>query len=136
MASAGWALQKAVYAALSGDTALTARIGTNQVFDDVPRDAEFPYVAFGPTVERDWSTGSEVGREHAFVLHVWSRHSGRRETVEVMDAVRAALHDQSLILDGHRLINLRHEMSEVRRDEDGETYQGIVRFRAVTEPEI
>lgn len=133
MASAGWALQKAVYAALSDDAALTALIGSNQVFDDVPRDVAFPYVVFGPAVERDWSVGAH---EHILVLHVWSRHSGRRETVEVMDAVRAALHDRALFLDGHRLINLRHEISEARRDADGETYQGVVRFRAVTEPEI
>ena len=37
-------------------------------------------------------------------------------------------------LTGHRLINLRHEFSEARRDPDGETTHGIARFRAVTEP--
>lgn len=134
MASAGWALQKAVYVALAEDASVTALIGAGKIFDDVPRDAEFPYVVFGPGLERDWSAGGDAGHEHVLVLHVWSRHSGRRQTFEVMDAVRAALHDLALTLDGHRLINLRHEMSEARRDEDGETYQGIVRFRAVTEP--
>jgi len=29
---------------------------------------------------------------------------------------------------------VRHELSEVRREPDGETYHGFVRFRAVTEP--
>ncbi len=48
--------------------------------------------------------------------------------------MRAALNDQQLSLDGHRLVNLRHELSEARRDPDGETYHGIARFRAVTEP--
>ena len=51
-----------------------------------------------------------------------------------MGAVRTALHDQPLTLTGHRLINLRHEFSEARRDPDGETIHGIARFRAVTEP--
>ena len=51
-----------------------------------------------------------------------------------MAAARAALHGQPLTLDGHRLINLRHEFSEARRTPDGDTYQGIARFRAVTEP--
>jgi hypothetical protein len=45
------------------------------------------------------------------------------------------LHDAALSLTDHRLINLRHETTDVRRDPDGETYQGIVRFRAVTESE-
>ena len=48
--------------------------------------------------------------------------------------LRAALHDQPLTLSGHRLINLRHEHSEARREPDGETYHGIARFRATTEP--
>jgi len=39
------------------------------------------------------------------------------------------------MLSGHRLINLRHEFSEARRDSDGETFHGIARFRAVTEVE-
>ena len=51
-----------------------------------------------------------------------------------MAAVRTALHDQPLTLAGHRLINLRHELSEARRDPDGDTIHGIARFRAVTEP--
>ncbi len=50
-------------------------------------------------------------------------------------ADHAALHDQDLTLAGHRLINLRHEFSEARRDSDGETFHGIARFRAVTEVE-
>ena len=66
-------------------------------------------------------------------LHVWSRGSGRKEALEIMGAARVVLHDQTLSLSGHRLVNLRHTFSEVRRDTDGETYHGIVRFRAVTE---
>jgi hypothetical protein len=34
----------------------------------------------------------------------------------------------------HELVNLRHEFSEARPDPDGDTFHGIVRYRAVTEP--
>jgi hypothetical protein len=51
-----------------------------------------------------------------------------------MGALKIALHDAALTLSGHRLVNLRHELSEARRESDGDTYHGIVRFRAVTEP--
>jgi hypothetical protein len=44
------------------------------------------------------------------------------------------LHDQPLTLVDHDLVNLRHEFSEARPDPDGDTYHGIVRYRAVTEP--
>ena len=45
------------------------------------------------------------------------------------------LHDQPLTLSDHHLVNLRHEFSEARLDPDGDTFHGIVRYRAVTEPD-
>lgn len=134
MASAGWALQKAIHAALTADAALTGLLGGPQVFDDAPQATAFPYVILGQSTERDWSTATEDGTEHLLTLHVWSRKAGRRETREIMEAVRGALHDRPLAMAGHRLVNIRHELSEARRDADGETYHGIVRYRAVTEP--
>ncbi|MBU2582779.1 MAG: DUF3168 domain-containing protein [Alphaproteobacteria bacterium] len=134
MTSAQWALQKAVFATLSGAAPLTALIGSGRIYDDVPRDADFPYVTFGQSQVRDWSTGGEPGHEHIFTLHIWSRENGRREVEEAMGLMEDALHDASLALDGHQLVNLRHEFSESRREIDGETYRGILRYRAVTEP--
>jgi hypothetical protein len=134
MASASWALQQAIFAALTSDSALVALLGGARVYDDVPERAAFPYVTFAPGMERDWSTGSGVGSEHAVTLHVWSRGGGRKEALAIMDTLCARLHDAALALTEHRLVNLRHESSDVRRDGDGETFHGIVRFRAVTEP--
>jgi len=105
-----------------------------KIYDDVPRDTDFPYVTFGQSVERDWSTGTEEGCEHLVSLHVWSRFNGRREVLEISAVIQASLHDQTLNLSGNRLVNIRHDFSDARRDGDGETYHGIVRFRAVTEP--
>jgi Protein of unknown function (DUF3168) len=134
MASAGWALQKGIYTTLSEHAGLTALIGTGRIFDDVPRDADFPYVTFGQSQLRDWSTGEEAGHEHVITLHVWSQENGRREVHEVMGELQETLHLAAMTLDGHRLVNLRHEFSEARREPDGETYRGIIRYRAVTEP--
>lgn len=134
MAGAAWALQQAIFAALTADAGLTALLGGARVYDDVPVRAQFPYMTFAQTAERDWSTGGEEGSEHVVTLHVWSRGAGRKEALQIMGAARALLHDQTLSLSGHRLVNIRHEFSEARRDTDGETYHGIVRFRAVTEP--
>ncbi len=134
MASAGWALQKALFTHLSADSNVTGVLGGAKIYDDVPRDATFPYVTFGESVVRDWSTGSDEGFEHVVTLHAWSRANGRRESHEIVGALRSSLHDQALAVEGHRLINLRHEFSEARREADGETYHGIVRYRAVTEP--
>lgn len=134
MASASFALQRAVFAALSADAALVALLGSEKIYDDVPQRTGFPYVSFGQSTERDWSTATEDGAEHLVTLHVWSRAAGRKEARMIVEAVRAVLHDAPLALVGHRLVNLRHEFSDTRRDPDGETYHGIVRYRAVTEP--
>lgn len=134
MSSPDWELQKAIYGALVADTGVVAALGGARIYDDVPRGAVFPYVTFGPVTTRDWSTGTEQGAEHTLTLRAWSKNGGAREVHLVLDAVRAALHEAALTLTGHRLVSLRHEMSDAAREGDGETWQGIARFRAVTEP--
>lgn len=71
MASAGLALQRAVFSALSKDAALVALLGSAKIYDDVPQRTDFPYVSFGQSTERDWSTATEDGAEHLVTLHVW-----------------------------------------------------------------
>lgn len=134
MANASWALQASIYSALTGNAELTGLLGGAKVYDDVPRGTDFPYLVFGQSAARDWSTGSDEGCEHIVALNAWSKGSGRKQVHAILGAVEAALDGAALTLDGYRLVNLRHEASEARRDTDGETYYGTVRFRAVTEP--
>lgn len=133
-ASANWSLQKGIYQALAGDPQVTGLLGGAQIFDNAPQNVSFPYLTFGQTTERDWSTGSEEGSEHTVTLHVWSRSGGRKQTHEIIETIRKALSAAPIAIDDHYLVNLRHEFSEARHEEDGETYHGIVRYRAVTEP--
>jgi hypothetical protein len=134
MSSPAWELQKAIYEALTADAALVVLLGAARIYDEVPRDAAFPYVTFGPATTRDWSTGTEAGSEHVIVLRAWSKSGGEKDVHLILEAVRKALHDAPLTLDGHHLVSLRHELSDSMRDPDGETYHGAARFRAVTEP--
>ena len=60
--------------------------------------------------------------------------AARSRCIEIIEAIKDVLHDQPLMLADHHLINLRHEFSEARLDPDGDTFHGIVRYRAVTEP--
>ncbi len=135
MPTSGNSLQRAVYQALSSNAGLVASLGGARIYDAPPPGAPFPYVTFGQSTERDWSTGSEEGREHILTLHVWSQAHGRSEVHEIMGYLRAVLHEAPLALDGWTLVGLRHEYSELRRDADGESWRGLVRLRAVTEPE-
>ena len=133
MTSPAIELQKAVFSALSGTSALTAAMGASRIYDNAPANVAFPYVTFGRTTAYDWATGTEDGTEHLFTLHVWSKTKGKAETLEIMAIVKQALHDSDLQLTGHTLVNLRSEFEEARFNEDLAVHHGILRFRAVTE---
>lgn len=132
--SASWDLQQSVYNFLVNDATLLGKLGGQSVYDDVPQRASFPYITFGQSTVRDWSTGTEPGKEHILTLHVWSKAGGKRETHEIIDVLCEKLDDTVLSLTDHHLVNLRCEFSEARRSVDGEKFHGIVRYRAVTEP--
>jgi hypothetical protein len=134
MPSSPLALQQSIFATLGTDATILALLGAPRIYDHVPQPATYPYISFGQSTTRDSDTGTEQCDEHLITLHIWSRAEGRRETHALIDAVRAALHDKPQTLNGHRLIHIRHDFSEARRDPDGDTLHGIVRLRAVTEP--
>ena len=128
-----WALQRGVYQALAGSLELTALLGGVRVYDDAPQAAPYPVITLGQSVIRDWSTGTEDGAEHNLTLHVWSRSAGKKQVHQIIEAIKAVLHDRPIMFADHHLVNLRHEFSEARLDPDGDTFHGIVRYRAVTE---
>ena len=134
--SAGWQLQRAVHAALTADTALSSLLAGAGIYNDVPHAAAYPYLTMGQTSSSDWGTGAEDGEEHIMTLHVWSSYSGRSETQIIMGAVRDVLHTARLTLSGHSLINLRQQFSDIRREADGITIHGLLRYRATTQPII
>jgi hypothetical protein len=133
MTSPALSLQKAIWAALVADAGVGALIG-DRIYDSAPRDAVFPYVSIGATTANDWSTGTEDGTEHRVTLLAWSRGRGQSECHAIAEAIRAALNDAALALDGHTLVNLHFESADTRREADGITWRGTIRFRAVTEP--
>ena len=129
MSGASWALQQAVYAALTGDAALTALIG-GRVFDAVPPSPVFPYLVLAEA--RETAAGSGLA-EHSLTLHVWSRGSGARESKQIAAAASAVLDGAALPLDRYLLVNLQFLSAEYTRQSDGQTWRGLLRFRAVTE---
>jgi hypothetical protein len=126
-------LQKAIFAALGTNAALTDLVGP-RIHDAPPANTPFPYISFGRTSIYDWSTATESGTEQLFTLHVWSKARGKQETLSILDLAEASLHEAALTLAGHTLVSLRREYSEVRYDEDLTLFHGLLRFRAVTEP--
>ena len=129
---AAWELQKAIYARLSGDAAVKSLIGDPvRVFDIAPKTTVYPYVAFS-----DWKTqpliASPGGEVHELRLHVYSRDEGRRETRAILAAIYDALQDADLALGTAELTSLRFVFSDLFQSADRRTWNGVLRFRAVT----
>jgi hypothetical protein len=132
MSTAPAALRAAIHAALVADGALVALLGGANIYDTPPRAAAFPYVTLGEA--RLSETSAEGDLEHLVTLHAWSRQGGHKEAHAIAGALLNALDDAPLALAGHRLVNLRLSVADIRREADGRTYHALVRFRAATTP--
>ena len=134
MSVASLALRRSLHDLLNAHMPLVAALGGPKVYDEPPRSVAFPYVTLGDARTTDWSTGDSTGHEHALTLHVWSRQGGQSEAHVVAGEVMSALETVPLAPLGQRVVNLRFATADIRREEDGRTWHGVVRFRAVTEP--
>jgi hypothetical protein len=134
--SADTALLKAMRAALMEHADVQAALGDPaRVYDDPPAEAIFPYVTLGRMESRPADSSDRDASEHVVTLHAWSRYGGRAEALDVIAALRAALHNTPLDIDGRRLILMLASFSDVFRSGDGRTTHGVLRLRAITEPQ-
>lgn len=130
-------LAAALYTQLSGHAPLTALIGAGKVFNGVKDGTPLPYVDIGEETATDYGAVSIDAQEHTQTVHVWTEQplnggSARLQCLQIVAAVRAALHEQVLSLSSGTLCNLRCEYRETLRDPDGVSWHGVLRFRAVT----
>ncbi|MDE3061210.1 MAG: DUF3168 domain-containing protein [Pseudomonadota bacterium] len=120
-------LQEAVYTALTGDSTLMALI--TGVYDRPPEGTVFPYVTLGESVGADWSNAGTVGMEHVFSVRVWSRQGGRKEAATIMERLHTLLHEANLTVTGQTLVMMKFSASQITLENDGWTYQGIMKFQ-------
>lgn len=134
MSNAGAALRAAIQSTLNADASMTTLLGGAKIYDEPPRSAAFPYVTMGDGRVSEIAAAEAPTEEHHITMHAWSRQGGHREAHLIAGALIQALDDAALTLTGHRLVNLRLALADIRREADGRTYHALVRFRAVTEP--
>ena len=127
------ALKAAIRTALLADVTLTTQLGGPQVFDDVPRTANAPYVVFGDATARENGTVSDAGHVTDLTLVVWSRQGGSKEALAIADRIATLIDDAALAPSGHHLVNGRVISTEVRRQPDKDLTRVTLRLRLVTE---
>lgn len=132
--SAETALVAALRAAASADAAVQALLGQPaRFYDDPPPDPAFPYATLGRVETRPADASGGDALEHGVTLHVWSRYGGRAEALDIVAALRGALHNAALPVAGRRLVLLFATFADVFRSGDGRTTHGVLRLRAITE---
>jgi len=127
MKSSAWPLQKAIYARLKSRLSVP-------VYDHVPNDAPFPFVALGEDTEVDWSAKSEPGEEVTHTIHMYSRWLGMKEAKDIKDQIiRALTEDWELDLgDEFRIVLHRLDSANSFRENET-TRHSVLRMRYLIE---
>ena len=128
------AIAAAIFDAVRSDLAVQAVLGAPaRFYDEPPPDVTFPYATLGRMETRAADAADASALDHVVTLHVWSRYGGRAEALDIISALRGALHNKSLTVQDRRLTLLYATFSDAFRLGDGRTTQGVLRLRAVTE---
>jgi hypothetical protein len=134
MTSPVLALRQAILAAAAADLPLKTLMGGSlRLYDEPPRGAEPVYALFGDVTAADWSTDFDRGHEQDLAIVVWSQPGGARLALAAAERFAAILDDAPLLLDGHRLVNLRTTELVSARDKDTGLTRVTLSLRAVTE---
>lgn len=132
--SAEIALAAAIRAAAMEDAGVQA-IVAGRVYDDPPPGVTFPYITIGRIESKPIDSSEREALEHGLTLHVWSRYGGRAEALQAIAALRRCLHNAGLSVADRRLVLLFAQFADVFRSGDGITTHGVLRVKAITEPE-
>lgn len=122
-------LQTAIVARLTGDEYLMGIV--SGVYDDVPQDAESPYVVVGEASEAAMNTFNRKGRESTLTIHIYSEYEGFKEGLRILERLTDLLDGEPLTLATQQLIHLIFDNVQTI---DGETFKHLpVTFRAVVQ---
>jgi hypothetical protein len=129
------ALQKGLRARLVAVAGVTAIVST-RVYDEPPQAVTFPYLRFDQITANAFDTDSTLGSVVDITIEANSRSaSGRVEAVQMVEAVRAALHRQeaNVTVTGFTLVELIFQTYSVTRDTDGRGYTAVIALQALLE---
>lgn len=124
--SAALAYQKAVYATI--DAAIMP-----PVYDaPAPIGSAPPYVTIDSVTSEPWDTLDRDGETVTATLSIWTgaETRGKAAALELMGAMRAALHEQPITVAGYAVIITRVDFQDIFLDEDGVSQHGVMRVRS------
>ncbi len=132
MTNAVNALLAAVQQAVKADAALMTVLGPHGISDRTVRPQRFPALVVGSVEARDFSTGEADGAEILMTFEAWSAVS-RREAEGLVAEFRRVADGLPEMLEGFRLVNIRHRRTVSRREVKAGLFVAEASFRAVVE---
>jgi hypothetical protein len=129
------AIQKGLRTTLVANADVSAIVST-RIYDEPPQNVVFPYLRFDQITANAFDTDSTAGSAVDITIEANSRSaSGRVEAVQMVEAVRAALHRQegSVTVTGFTLVELIFQTYSVTRDPDGRGYTAVIALQALLE---
>lgn len=123
-----WALQQALYTALTG---ASPAIAGGRVYDHVPQDATFPFVMIAAPQGIPDDTSTDTGISTTYDLHTYSRYRGQKETLQLISQIYDELHGQSLTVTGRTSAHSWVRSDRTFEEPDGLTMRGVVEVEIV-----
>jgi hypothetical protein len=117
--SAQWEVQKALYTALSADSAFMNKIGS-RLYDEPPTNETFPYVTIGYMIENKYNRFNNEGYEISARLDIYTKSGrlGYKPAKEILVEMNRILNLKRFNLTGFNMIQCYYETSDTERDED------------------
>ncbi len=135
MIQPGLAVQQAMLATLAARPSLISLLGGAHIYDELPRGATVPNVAFTQIETRDWSVADAKAHETFVALEINSKSRSRAQVQAIIQDIETALDGAALVLSGHNLVNLRCVFISATRQKAADYFTATMRFRAATEPQ-
>lgn len=126
MSTAAWPIQQAIYARLTGDTALMA---IAKVYDEIPETASYPHVSFGVTQEQPDDAHDRQGLHVDVTLDIWSKYAGNKESATILAHLDRLLDRKPLNVAGFTKVSIARAWHQFIRDPDPKIRHCPVRFR-------
>lgn len=125
-------VQQAIYQTLLNDSVIDSL--TVGVYDDVPADTDYPYIAVGEAEETPFNTFDRIGRDSIFTLHIFSDYRGYKESYEILERMNELLDYKEITITNWQAVYLRYETTNAMK-EGGDIRHLAVDYRAIVQEE-
>lgn len=130
------ALEEEIIRVLSGHVDVQGKFGDPvRLVDGEAARAAFPFMRLARHDLRREDPAGAGPVEHRLSLEIYSRSGGREEANRLIAMIADVLRTEELTPTGHYLVLFHPVFSDVFLRADGTTFRGLLRLKAITDPE-